>query len=380
MTILDRYLLRQFGKTFLICYVSLFGLFVVLDAFTNLEGFLRFAEKHGGLLAVMGEFYAHRAVLFFDRTAGLLALAAAMFTVGWMQRHQELTALMAAGIPRVRVAVPLVAAAMVVALAGAASRELVIPRLRDQLARKPKELAADVPRKLQPQYDERTDIFIRGEATVADGQRIEKPSFRLPASLDHFARQITARSALYRPPEGTRPGGYLLEGVEQPKDLAARPSLYLGTEPVIFTPYDAPDWLQLGPDQCFIASNVSFEQLANPQAWREFSSTAQLIAGLRGRSADFGGSVRVVIHGRFVQPLLDATLLFLGLPLVVTRGNRNVLAALGLCGAVVTLFTLVVMGCQRLGAIYAISPALGAWLPLILFGPAAVEMGYSMWE
>jgi len=72
--------------------------------------------------------------------------------------------------------------------------------------------------------------------------------------------------------------------------------------------------------------------------------------------------------------------LFLGLPLVVTRGNRNVFAALGLCGAVVTVFMLVVMGSQRLGAIYAISPALAAWLPLILFAPVAVEMGHSMWE
>ena len=380
MTIIDRYLLRQFVKTFLICYVSLTGLYVVFDAFTNLEGFIRYAAKEGGLLAVMGRFYSYRAILFFDRTAGLLALAAAMFTVSWMQRHQELTALMAAGIPRVRVVVPIVAVAVLVALAGAASRELVIPRLRDELARKPKDLAGDVPRKLQPQYDDRTDIHIRGEATVADGQRIEKPSLRLPASLGHFARQVTARTAFYRPPEGARPGGYLLDGVEQPKDVATRPSLYLGDEPVILTPYDAPDWLQLQPDQCFIASNVTFEQLANPQAWREFSSTAQLIAGLRGRSPDFGGGVRVVIHGRFVQPLLDVTLLFLGLPLVVTRGNRNVFVALGLCGAVVTVFMLVVMGCQRLGAVYAISPALAAWLPLILFAPVAVEMGHSMWE
>ena len=118
---------------------------------------------------------------------------------------------------------------------------------------------------------------------------------------------------------------------------------------MIITPRDAPEWLR--PDQCFVVSDVTFEQLTDQQSWREFSSTAQLIAGLRGRNPDFGGGVRVVIHGRFVQPLLDMTLLFLGLPLVVTRGNRNVFVALGLCGAVVTVFMLVVMGCQRLAKI-----------------------------
>ena len=41
MTIIDRYLLRQFLQTFLICYLSLTGLYIVFDAFTNLEDFLR---------------------------------------------------------------------------------------------------------------------------------------------------------------------------------------------------------------------------------------------------------------------------------------------------------------------------------------------------
>ena len=36
MAIIDRYLLRQFVKTFVICYVSLTGLYIVFDAFTML--------------------------------------------------------------------------------------------------------------------------------------------------------------------------------------------------------------------------------------------------------------------------------------------------------------------------------------------------------
>ena len=48
MKIIDRYLLRQFIQTFLICFLSLTGLIIVFDAFTNLDSFLKCAGKHGG--------------------------------------------------------------------------------------------------------------------------------------------------------------------------------------------------------------------------------------------------------------------------------------------------------------------------------------------
>ena len=44
MRIIDRYLLRQFVQTFLICFLSLTGVFVVFDAFTNMEAFMHCAK------------------------------------------------------------------------------------------------------------------------------------------------------------------------------------------------------------------------------------------------------------------------------------------------------------------------------------------------
>jgi len=258
------------------------------------------------------------------------------------------------------------------------NRELLIPRFRDELSRKPQELATDVPRPFDPQYDERSDVLIRGQAAITAQQRIEKPALRLPPSLDQHIRQITAREAYYEAPTGDRPGGYLLVGIEQPKDLAAQPSLTLGDGPVIITARDAPTWLR--PDQCFLVSDVSFEQLTNGDAWREFSSTSQLIRGLHNRSLNLGGDIRATIHARIVQPLLDVVLLFLGLPLVMNRENRNVFLAMALCAVVTMAFLLVVIVCQKLGGVYALglSPALGVWLPLMIFAPVAVELAISM--
>ena len=100
MWIIDRYMLRQFLSTFVICCISLFGLYVVFDLFTNLEEFLRCGREQGGVLTLIASFYGYQSAVFFDQTAGLLALVASMFTITWIQRHNELTALMAAGIAR----------------------------------------------------------------------------------------------------------------------------------------------------------------------------------------------------------------------------------------------------------------------------------------
>ena len=72
MRIIDRYLLRQFIQVFLICFVSLTGLYVVIDGFNNLEEFIEYAKgKHSSVLAVMGEYYAYRTLSFFEATAGV---------------------------------------------------------------------------------------------------------------------------------------------------------------------------------------------------------------------------------------------------------------------------------------------------------------------
>lgn len=136
MQIVDRYLLRQFLQVFAICFCSMTGLFVVIDGFGNLEEFISYADKQGTLLGVMGEFYAYQALSFFDRTSGILTLISAMFTVTWIQRHNELTALEAAGIAKSRVVMPVIAAVLAVGLVAAANREFVIPRCQDKIARK----------------------------------------------------------------------------------------------------------------------------------------------------------------------------------------------------------------------------------------------------
>jgi lipopolysaccharide export system permease protein len=377
LLIIDRYLLRQFWHTFVICFCSLTGLYIVIDGFGNLEEFINYAQKHGSLLGVMGEYYGYRSLSFFDTTSHLLTLIAAMFTVTWIQRHNELTALEAAGIPKSRIIQPLIGAAIVIIVISVANRECAIPAVRQHLSHNAQDLEGSEAKPLQARYDNETDVLLGGPGsqTFADRQRIHKPDFYLPVGLDRYGPRLLAEDAFYQPPGQGRPGGYRFVGVDQPKGLDQQPSLLLRDRPILLTPRDAP-WLKLG--ECFIASNVSFEHLEAGTDWRQFASTLELIRGLSNRSLDYGADDRLAIHSRVVKPLLDMTLLFLGLPLMLSRSNRNVFLAIGMCLALVIAFMLVVLGCKYLGSSYWLEPALAAWLPLMIFVPCAVAISQPL--
>lgn len=376
MTIIDRYVLRQFLKTFFICFVSLTGLYIIFDAFTNLETFLKCSEKLGGPAKVMIPYYAYRSVLFFDRTSSLLTLTAAMFTVTWIQRHNELTALMSAGVSRLRVITPILVAAFVFSGLATANREMCIPRLAAELAKTPKDIAGDQAQELKATFDNQTEISIQGWATYANEMRISQPNFLLPPALSAYGTQLLAENAYYKPPKDGHPGGYLFRNIREPKGLDNKPSLALSGKPVLITPRDGAGWVQ--PGECFVVTDFAFNQLQDATTYRQFASTRELIAGLYNPNFVYGADVRTMIHSRMVQPMLDVTLLFLGLPLVVSRQSRNVFFAIGLCMGIVTLFLMISMALQALGSTSLISPAFAAWAPLMLFVPVAVWLSDGM--
>ncbi len=376
--IIDRYILWQFISVLFICFFSLTGLYIVFDAFSNLDHFMESAEKEGGLMQLMGSFYFFKAIVFFDLTSGVLCLIAAMFTMTWLQRHNEMTALMAAGISRFRIALPVILCVCLISGLAAVGRELVLPHFRNDLSRNAKDLLGETGQEMRPRYDNKSDILIRGVSTLAAEKRIDGPDFLLPAGMDRYGRQIRGSQAFYQPAEGDRPSGYLIRGVTEPLDLLRQPSLYDSDgEKTILTPTEYP-WLQ--SNDVFVVSDVDFEQLTGARGFLQFSSTAELIRSLHNESLDFGANVRVGIHSRLVRPLLDINLLFLGLPLVLRRDNRNVFVAVGLCLAVVTVFLLTVYGARFLGSAVVLSPHLAAWLPLLLFVPVAVAMSDPLRE
>ena len=71
-----------------------------------------------------------------------------------------------------------------------------------------------------------------------------------------MVHNLEAEDAFYLPADADHPSGYLLKGMSTPKNLDAKPSLDVDGETIVFTP---PGHAWLKHDECFVASNLTFE-------------------------------------------------------------------------------------------------------------------------
>lgn len=369
MRIIDRYLIVTYSKVFLICFASLLGIYMVGDFVGNLHEFIDYGKVQGGLVSVLLDYYLPRVPWFFDMTSSIAGLISALFTVSWLKRNQEMTALMAAGISQFRIVLPLLLAGATISLTATLNRETTLPKARTRLTRDAQDWLGERAAPLQPKIDHVTDILIGGRYTFANEQRISEPSFQLPAWAHSFGRVLTAENAYFLPAEGDRPSGYWFKSVSQPRPITDFTSVRQGSKTVIYSPQDT-SWL--AKNECFVVSGIGFEQLEGGSAWAKFASTAELVRGLRDPSYDYGADVRVAIHARLMQPFCDMTLLFLGLPVILSDRMKNVFVASSICLVVVALFFGVTITCHSLGMNYLVRPVLAVWCPLLIFVPVAV--------
>lgn len=367
MTLVDRYVLAIFLRTFVICFISVSGMFIMGDFVGHIAEFVQSAGTES-LVSVVWDFYAARLPWLFDILGKVVILVAAAFTITWMQRNNELTALMAAGISRWRVLRPVLLAAIVLSVLAGVSRELVLPHLRDSLGREARNLNGDALRTVSPLRDLFSDILIGGRHTISKDRRIVQPNFILPSNMSAYGTRILTNYGLYMEAEAHHPAGYWLSEVLEPQQIDQLPSYSINGKPVIMTRRDYP-WLQ--PQTCFVATELPFELLDGGADWRKMAGTPELLRGLANPSLDFGAAELLTVHARVVQPLLDVTLLMLGLPLIMSRGSRGIFVSIGSALLMVAAYYIGVALSHTMGLNLFLSPMMAAWLPLFVFVPLA---------
>lgn len=369
MTILDRYLLLLFLRTFLVCFLSFTGLYIVIHLFSNLDE-LSGLSKESSWGELMLAFYGPRVAEMFGKTAPVLALVAGIFSISMLQRNRELTAIEAGGITKLRALRSIIFAGLVIVGLTVANRELLIPKYKDRLVRTPQNWhdRSDVP--MPPQEDSRTGMKFRGKDFYVGEKKITEPHVQLPLSISTSVPRIAAGSATLVPASEIHPAGVLFDGVTIPPVMANTDSIFFNQQPLVFSPKDF-SWL--GPDQCFVAVEMDADQIAFGKKLAQYRRTSEMIAALQQPKRKFGQSEEVSVHARLLRPVLDIALLLLGLPMIVSNSERNIFVSAGLGFLIVGGVFLVDAACQGLGAYRLLEPAaLAAWLPLIIFVPLAV--------
>jgi len=369
VTKIDRYLLFLFLRTVLVCFCSLGGIFVVFHAFTSMDDLVEQARLEGGLLPVMIRYYGPYMLLLFDWTAAIIALMSLLFTVGWVRRIGELTAVLSAGVNHGRIFRPMIIASLLIIVVQLLSREFVLPQYRDELTMKSKDIAAETAQPILAQYDKANRILIDGKSLVPQTAVINQPSFRLDGDYPGFGEVMVAEEARWQPASTSRPAGYLISGVQLPQGIDRLASVAVSGRPILLTRRDQ-DWLESG--QCFFATTVNPDFLQTNQSATRMASIAELACRVRNPAVHSSAGLHVLLHERMVRPPLDFALVLLGLPMVVNRHGRNIFVMIAACMfTVLAFFALKTLAGAMGSSGYLLTPTMAAWIPLLVVGPLA---------
>jgi lipopolysaccharide export system permease protein len=371
MWVLDRQLILSYLKSYVICLVSLLALYIVVDLFMNVNDFAHANDGLGKFLKHIGTYYAVRSSTIFDRLSEMIVLLAAMFTIAWVQRNNELLPQLSAGVSTRRVVRPVLIAACAMLTLATLNQELVIPRLGPLLSmqRDDPDGQRDLP--VHAGY-EPNGICIWGSVAYRKEQMIREfhCNIKPPISPGNITN-INAKEARYIPPtpdHKPRTGGWLLTGAV--------------AKPALTTSWQHPEVLEQitasedAPGKFFLyTQEVDFDVITREQRkWFYLASTFRLFQELCKPEVDRVASIAVQFHTRLTRPILGMILVFLGLSVILRDQNRNVFISAGQCLALCAAFFAACFASQQLGDKEIVGPALAAWLPVIIFGPMAFVM------
>lgn len=359
-TLLDRQLIASFIKAYVVCLVSLLGMYVVIDLFMNLDDFTQnrgFAES----THYIGTYYGCKIPQIFDRLGEAVALLAAMFTIAWMQRNNEILPLLSAGVSTRRVVRSVLLAAFGTLGLSVANQELILPQIDSYLVENRGDADGDRETMVKAAFDGNS-ILVSGRTAYKKELLVKDFTVVISQKLGEGIVQLQAKEARYVPPVEDRPrtGGWKLTRTTPPE---LEPRLKIdGLEMIV-------------PGEYFLKTKyVDFDVVTRSKSWFNFIPTYRLMQYLGQINSTQLASVATVFHMRLTRPLLGIILVFMGLSVILRDQNRNVFISAGLCLALCGIFFGVLFACKYLGDYEHLSPALAAWLPVLGFGPLSFVM------
>jgi lipopolysaccharide export system permease protein len=373
--ILDRQRYWGFFKAYFTCYVSLVGLFIVIDAFSNMDEFQKRAEGVVETASIMGRYYLIHQAAYFDLLGSVISMMAAIFTVTWMQRNNEHLAMLAAGISTHRAIRPVLISAVLVSALSVINQEWIIPANSEELQKSHDDdgtRAVQVPIR----YDARVLIIHGSEADRATKTIINRFNATILYQVFGQLHEIEGKQATYIPPDHpTAPikGGWLVRGATVSPAIdpeLLEPGASIVTKVNDTAGFPPPYETAVVPgDVYFLKSSLSFKAMTRKANWYQDASMAELLDGLSDPASDGTerADITMYIHVRLLRPILAMTLMFMTLPLVLGGYGRNMFINLGFALGNSAMFYGVVMLCTYLGSNAVLAPSLAAWLPLFVF-------------
>jgi lipopolysaccharide export system permease protein len=367
MTRIDRYIFRAFATSYVPLVLAFTLLFVIADAFTRIDKFLK---AGGPLLPTLARYYGSTLPLVFLRFGGFVTLAAGMFAVARLHRNNELMPIKAGGISVHRALVPIFVCAALLGGIAAANAELLIPKIAPEIRQ-----ATRFNKKRNPTpgllRDRAGNALYAARYRPAEGA-LEWVTFRVFDKEGNQAIVYFADGARWvgepGPPggeaarggPGERQGSWLLEN-GMIRDFRAEREGPGGQPRIPQRLFGA------GPDGVKIETSIipiDIESLSEPFSLLSFTDLRDQY--LRQR---YLPRLRVELHERITVPLSHLLLLLIGLPFVLREGGGRASVFIGLLALLVIAagYFVLTFVFQAFGSEGAIPPFAAAWAPVVAF-------------
>ncbi len=349
MRTLDRYVLRQFLRIFLVCVVGVPLILIIIDLTDRLDTYLAEELTRGSVLMHYLFQVPYQMLLSFP----IAALLAAVFTISSMTRHFEISAAKAGGVSFYRLSAPLLWAGLAISLVALALTEVVPAANRKSV---------DALGETDSQREGvRTAFIYRGDA----GRYYFVD--RLNAGRGEISDLLITREGV----EGEGVGG---EGTDwfQAYDAAAERASW---------DEERGRWrAEAGRIRLFPARGQVIEFRFDELWQREFTETPQeLLARPKGeeemgyaelgryidaleRSGAKTGKLRVEQQLKLAFPFTCFIIVLFGVPLANSSRKGGASLSIGIALATTIVFLTLIRVAQAMGASGTLPPPVAAWL------------------
>jgi lipopolysaccharide export system permease protein len=376
MKILDRYVLASFLKNYLIALMVLLGLYIVLDMVFNFDqlvdvkGMSAQQGLAGATQIIKGivDYYFYQSFLIYAHLSGVIPVVAVAFTLIRLSRFNELSAIMAAGVPLLRLAAPIIFASLGLNVLLFADQEALIPTMIPKLIRSHDEIQ-------------------QGVSTFSKGYPIQ--------AMQDADRSLLMSSRFT--PKTSQDEACLLDFDVIERDEQLQPVAHISADRADWDPLRK-IWLLtngkrvtgLLPDQrrsdevawAYWKTNISPEEVAlyRSNDYVELLSTDR-INQLLGRPQSYGMvNLLTVKHSRVTQWLMNLVLVLLAVPCVMTREPGKLKQDLTKLLVIVGMAMGTIFMCRQIaghppaGPLHDAWPALLAWIPVFIFTPLSIYL------
>ncbi len=335
MKIIDRYILRSFLQALMVSVVFLIGLYLLIHFFTHLKNLEQaadaFATRDYSLITGLCRYYLvtlPEMLVFFGPYAILMA---SMYTLHHLNQNNELTPMLAAGISRPRVLLPIIATCCCLTVGLVLVKEQVVTSVADEMA----ELNRLMKGQTQSLIDE-LPLLADGDLNVIDCESWDPD--RLTLHNVHMRGPKQPQLTSWHKWQW-KDGGW--------EALASNGSLSNASLLTDLTPQDVVMELDIRARTRLSVVQVREASLRRPDSL----------------------DLQVLFHSHLAYGFSPLILLLLGLPFVMNTKRRGTFMGIGICLFLSLAFFCCTLVFHRMGSQGVfVTPFIAAWLPVVGFG------------